>query len=70
MELITTDRTGLLSIVGKVLSDQSILITNAKITTISSRVEDIFFITNQDSKPITDPEKQQQIKQQLLDLLN
>ena len=69
MEIITTDRWGLLSKIGEVLTKQHILIINAKITTIGSRVEDMFYITDKHSEPITDEKKQTLIKTQLIELL-
>lgn len=70
LELITTDRAGLLSTVGQVFKQQKIIISSAKITTIGSRVEDIFHITDQHLNPITDPAKQQLIKDELMKVLS
>jgi [protein-PII] uridylyltransferase len=70
MELITTDHAGLLSKVGHAFIQQHIHLHSAKITTIGSRVEDMFYITDQQLQPITDANKQQQIREAILKALD
>ncbi len=69
IEIITTDHAGLLSKIGKAFIKQEINLLSAKITTIGSRAEDIFYITDLQRKPINDKEKQQQICTQLTAIL-
>ena len=57
MELITADRPGLLSRIGQAFSDCGIILLNAKIATLGSRAEDVFYITDQHNKPLTDESK-------------
>ena len=66
LELITTDRSGLLSQVGRVFNKQAISLHSARITTIGSRVEDMFYITDLESQPIVDPAKQNQLREELI----
>ena len=54
IELIATDHAGLLSKIGQAFLQQHIHLHNAKITTIGSRVEDMFYITNANQQPITE----------------
>jgi [protein-PII] uridylyltransferase len=54
MELITADRPGLLSRIGQAFADCNISLLNAKIATLGSRAEDVFYITDQHNKPLTD----------------
>jgi [protein-PII] uridylyltransferase len=56
IEVITPDRPGLLANIGKVLNEFNISIQNAKISTLGERVEDVFFVTDEDLNPIADPE--------------
>ncbi len=70
LELVTTDHAGLLSKVGKAFVQQNIHLHNAKITTIGFRVEDMFYITDQQLLPITDVVKQQQIRDEIIKILN
>jgi [protein-PII] uridylyltransferase len=69
IELITTDHAGLLSKIGRVFLHQNINLHSAKITTIGSRAEDMFYVTDQKLQPILDPIKQQEIRQEILSVL-
>ena len=69
LELITTDRQGLLAQIGQVFNQQKIKLHNAKITTIGSRVEDVFYITDSSFQPLSDPIKQEQLRKELLNVL-
>ena len=53
MEVIATDRPGLLSQVGQAMVECGVRVKNAKIATFGARVEDIFFITDDDNRPLT-----------------
>jgi [protein-PII] uridylyltransferase len=54
MELVTSDRPGLLSLVGRVFHRRGILLEAAKINTVGERAEDVFFVTDRARRPITD----------------
>ncbi len=56
LEVMTPDRPGLLARVGRILLDFGIELQNAKIATLGERVEDVFFITDKEQRPIEDPE--------------
>lgn len=56
MEVITPDRPGLLARVGLTLLKHNILLVNAKIATLGERVEDVFFITDDNGDPLSDAE--------------
>ncbi len=66
MELITTDRPGLLSQIGRIFNKQGINLHSARITTIGSRVEDIFYLTDLQLQAISDPDKQGQLREELV----
>ena len=70
LELITTDRAGLLSQIGKAFRQQNIQLYSAKITTIGSRAEDMFYILDYQNKLIKDPEKRRLIHDEILANLN
>ena len=57
MELITPDHPGLLSQVGRAFTECGVRLLNAKIATLGSRAEDIFYITDRNNQPLVD-EKQ------------
>jgi len=54
MEVRTVDQPGLLSAIGEALSDCGVRLQNAKIATFGERVEDMFFITDADNRPLED----------------
>ncbi|MCF7971431.1 MAG: [protein-PII] uridylyltransferase [Methylococcaceae bacterium] len=58
LELITTDHPGLLSEVAQFFRANQLNIISAKITTIGSRVEDIFFLNTQAEQLLSDEQKQ------------
>ncbi len=66
IELITTDHAGLLSKIGQAFVQQHIHLHSAKISTIGSRVEDMFYITNAKQQPITDVQQREAIRQAIL----
>jgi len=70
IELVTTDRAGLLSTIGKAFTELDIQLHDAKITTIGSRAEDMFYISDQQSMPITDEDKKAQIRTTMLRYLS
>lgn len=61
IELVTTDRAGLLSTIGQAFTELEIQLHDAKITTIGSRAEDMFYVSDAHSQQITDPVKMQHI---------
>jgi [protein-PII] uridylyltransferase len=69
IELVTTDRAGLLSKIGRAFLKQNIHLHSAKITTIGSRAEDMFYVTDQQLQPISDPIGQQKIREEILKVL-
>jgi [protein-PII] uridylyltransferase len=69
MELVTTDHAGLLSKIGRIFIKQGISLHSAKISTIGSRAEDMFYITDIKLQPITDQARQQQIREEILKAL-
>ncbi|MBU3069636.1 [protein-PII] uridylyltransferase [Aestuariicella sp. G3-2] len=56
LEVISPDRPGLLALIARIFLKFNIQLSNAKITTLGERVEDIFFITDEDGEPLSDPE--------------
>lgn len=70
IELVTTDRAGLLSKIGRAFVKQNIHLQSAKITTIGSRAEDMFYITDQQLQPITDKTRQEIIKEEIIKVLD
>ena len=57
MELITADHPGLLSQVGQAFTECGIRLLNARISTLGSRVEDVFQITDLEDRPLKDADQ-------------
>ncbi|REL32388.1 [protein-PII] uridylyltransferase [Thalassotalea euphylliae] len=58
LEIITTDRPGLLASFAQVFADLKLNIHSAKITTFGERAEDVFTISNADYQALTTTEQQ------------
>ena len=54
MTLITADRPGLLSRVGRAFADCKVRLFNAKIATLGARAEDVYYITDLNNRPLTE----------------
>jgi [protein-PII] uridylyltransferase len=52
MELITADRPGLLSQVGRAFTECRVRLQNARITTLGARAEDVYYITDRNNRPL------------------
>ena len=57
LEVISPDRPGLLAVIAGVFADLGVNLISAKITTLGERVEDVFYISDMDGNPMTDPDK-------------
>ena len=55
--LVTADRSGLLASVSRIFLKEKIYLHNAKIATAGERVEDMFYISNQEGKKLTEDEQ-------------
>ena len=53
LEVIASDRPGLLARIARAMLDCELLLQNAKIATFGERAEDIFFVTDTDLQPLT-----------------
>lgn len=62
LEVIAPDRPGLLARIGRIFLDFDLSLQNAKIATLGERVEDVFFITDADNQPLSDPELCQRLQ--------
>ncbi|WP_437881506.1 [protein-PII] uridylyltransferase [Pseudomonas sp. LRF_L74] len=56
LEIIAPDRPGLLARIGKIFLDFDLSLQNAKIATLGERVEDVFFVTDANNQPLSDPQ--------------
>ena len=69
IELISTDHPGLLASIGQAFIELNVQLHDAKITTIGSRVEDMFYITDPQLQPITGTDELDKIKEKLISVV-
>lgn len=69
IEIITTDRSGLLASIGQIFIDLNLQLHDAKVTTIGSRAEDMFYLTDSNLQPITNKTKLEEIREKLFVIL-
>ena len=65
INLSTSDHPGLLWTVSRALDSCQVRITQARITTLGAQVQDVFTVTDAESRPIRDPKMQTQISDTL-----
>ena len=66
IEVIAPDRPGLLARIGQLFLDFDLSVQNAKIATMGERVEDVFFVTDANNQPLSDPQFCTQLQQALV----
>ena len=70
LEIITADRPGLLSQIGRAFTQCGIQLHNARIATIGERAEDIFYITENDGETLVAGDRQDALRAALLEHLD
>ncbi|MBC8520100.1 MAG: [protein-PII] uridylyltransferase [Gammaproteobacteria bacterium] len=70
LEINTTDRPGLLSTICRSLMNCNIRVHAAKIATLGERVEDLFWVTNQNNSPLDNNEQNLSISNQIREALD
>jgi [protein-PII] uridylyltransferase len=69
LELTAGDRPGLLCDVGKVLTEERIVLHAAKIMTVGERAEDVFYVTDFDNRPLSAADTQR-LRERLMQALD
>ena len=70
MEITTVDQPGLLYIISTLIAESKLQVSHAKIATLGERVEDIFYLTDQQRKAVRDDQLLQQLKNKIIDKLD
>jgi [protein-PII] uridylyltransferase len=68
VEIITTDRPGLLSQIGQAFNASQVSLENARIATFGVRAEDVFYVVNEDGS-VLDEAQQERLRETLLEYL-
>jgi len=69
LELSAPDRPGLLARIGMIFLEFDLSLQNAKIATLGERVEDVFFITDANNQPLSDPQLCMRLKEAIVEHL-
>jgi [protein-PII] uridylyltransferase len=69
LELVAGDRPGLLSEVGKVFMGEHVDIHGARIMTVGERAEDVFYVSHEDGRPLSE-EAGARLQQKLMETLD
>ena len=56
VEVVTLDRPGLLARIGRIFMEHGVNLQNARIATLGERAEDVFFLTDSQQHPLSDPD--------------
>lgn len=70
IEVISPDRPGLLAKIGQVFKDFNLWLHTAKINTMGERVEDVFFVTDQQGQPLTNEANCRALEARLAEVLD
>ena len=70
MEVVTRDQPGILARIAMALVECKAQLLNAKIATFGERVEDIFYITNEENKPIESVDQLNKLREAIIQLLD
>ena len=57
IRVMAADRPGLLARLGLIFMEEGIVVHNAKIATLGERIDDVFFVTDEDHQPIEATER-------------
>ena len=69
VEVVTKDRPGILSRVGQALVVSGTRLHKARIATIGHRAEDVFFVTDREDRPLSEPARIERLRQAILEQL-
>ena len=69
LELSAPDRPGLLARIGMIFLEFDLSLQNAKIATLGERVEDVFFITDANNQPLSDPQLCMRLQEAIVEQL-
>lgn len=69
MELFATDQPGLLSKIGLAFTRHGIRVLNAKVSTIGSRAEDVFYLTDRQGQPLSTEAARDDLRNSLVELV-
>ncbi len=70
VEVITTDRPGLLARIGEVFIEAGVYLQSARISTLGERVEDVFFVVDGNNEPLHDLDVSERLRSRLIAMLN
>ena len=70
LSIVAMDRPGLLYTIASQIAESGLQVSHAKITTLGERVEDIFFLVDEQHRPVRDAQLLDSLRQKLLERLS
>ncbi|MBM7334746.1 [protein-PII] uridylyltransferase [Alloalcanivorax marinus] len=70
VDVQTLDRPGLLAHIGRIFVRFELLVQNARIATLGEKAEDVFFVTDLDGQPVSDPRLCERLRDTLIQELD
>lgn len=69
VHIVAADRPGILSSIGRIFLRAGVVVQAARIGTLGERIEDVFFVSDQNNQPITDEAERQALATMLIERL-
>jgi len=66
---VAADRPGILSSISRVFLRAGVVVQAARIGTLGERIEDVFFITDQNNQPLSDDDERKALAGMLIEQL-
>jgi [protein-PII] uridylyltransferase len=70
VEIVASDRPGLLADIGRCFRDQKLTLLNARISTLGEHIEDVFFVVDENNLPLMNSEVVAKLQRQLKETIS
>jgi [protein-PII] uridylyltransferase len=70
VEIVASDRPGLLADIGRCFRDQKLTLLNARISTLGDHIEDVFFVVDENNLPLMNSEVVEKLQRQLKETIS
>jgi [protein-PII] uridylyltransferase len=70
VEIVASDRPGLLADIGRCFRDQKLTLLNARISTLGDHIEDVFFVVDENNLPLMNSDVVEKLQRQLKETIS